>query len=133
MTIIVPRTWIPGTPRGYGDSKVSSEWLSEMAAVLEQYRGAGAAHSGTARYEVHLEFRINPGGRKYRGQARVHGPDLDNLTKQTIDGLSHTRAEWMPPGLGIIENDSAVYSIVATKEHVAEDSEMGLWVTVKLI
>lgn len=96
MVTVVPRTWVAGTPRGYGNDNVASEWLNEMAASLEKYRGAGEEHDRqNTRYEVTLAFRIHPERRKYWGQNKPHGTDLDNLVKQTIDGLGETWS--LPP------------------------------------
>jgi len=57
MVVVVPRTWVKGTPRGYGDSKVASEWIDELRVGLAQFEGVGAEHdSETVKYEVTLEF-----------------------------------------------------------------------------
>jgi len=47
--------------------------------------------------------------------------------------LSHTRSKDLPPGLNVITDDMAVYWITATKEHVASDDEMGVFVTVEVL
>ena len=134
MGTVVPRTWVKGTPRGFGDSKVASVWLEELLAALGQYSGVGAGHNRErTRYEIVLEFRMFPGSASYRGQNLPHGTDLDNLVKQTIDGLAETSSAGLPPGLGILCTDSAVYRIVAGKEHVSSDGETGAWITVNAV
>lgn len=133
METIVPRTWVPGTPRGFGDNKVASVWLNELRKALRAYSDAANAHdSKETRYTVTLEFLIDPESPAYRRQNLPHGTDLDNMVKQTIDGLSHTRAKDLPPGLNIIGEDQAVYRIVATKEHVSGKDETGVFVAVKI-
>ena len=130
--VVVPRTWVKGTPRGYGDSKVASEWIAELRAGLAQFEGVGTQHdSETVRYEVILEFRVYPGSAKYRGQNMPHGTDLDNLVKQTVDGLASTKSKSLSPGLGIIAEDKAVYRITASKDLVPDDEETGVWVCVQ--
>jgi hypothetical protein len=133
MEAVVPRTWVGGTPRGYANNEVASEWLNELPHALAQSAEAGKTHGETARYEVVLEFRVFPRSPRYWGQNLPHGTDLDNLIKQTLDGLAVTRSSSLPPGLGILSSDSAVYRLVATKEHVSSDDETGAWVTVSLM
>ncbi|OHB74247.1 MAG: hypothetical protein A2Z34_00655 [Planctomycetes bacterium RBG_16_59_8] len=133
MENVVPRTWVPGTPRGYGSEKVANEWLKQIEDKLGGYRGRGKSHSDTDRYEVDLAFLINPNSAKYCGKNLPHGTDLDNLVKQTVDGLAATKSRSLPSGLGILHDDSAVYQIVATKEHVKRDEDAGVWVTVRLL
>ena len=134
IATIVARKWVPGIPRGYGDPKVASEWLKQIADALGAYRGAGKKPDlKKARYEVTLEFRVFPQRGMYRGQNPIHGTDLDNLVKQTLDGLSQTRSKDLPEGLGILTSDNAVYRLLATKELVACDAEMGMWVTIETL
>jgi hypothetical protein len=134
MDTIVPRTWIQGTPRGFGDNKIASVWLMEMEVALDGYRGRGVRDDPkTTRYEVILEFRIFPNSQKYRGQNLPHGTDLDNLVKQTIDGLAKTNSRSLPPGLQILQSDRAVYRIIATKEHVPSDDETGVWININAL
>jgi Holliday junction resolvase RusA-like endonuclease len=125
---------VKGTPRGFGNSKVACEWLNELGQALGQYAGAGQGHDKeTVRYEVVLEFRIFPESPNYWRQNLPHGTDLDNLVKQTLDGLAETRSTNLPRGLGVLATDSAVYRIVASKEHVLSDDETGVWVTVNVM
>lgn len=132
MTTGIPRTWVPGTPRGFGDNKVAAIWLRELEATLGEYRDQGEHDDPrNTRYAVTLEFRIWPDSPKYRGQNRPHGTDVDNLVKQTLDGLTHTRSKDLPPGLNVITNDRAVYRLLATKDHVGQDQDMGVFVTVE--
>ena len=134
MERVIPRTWVPGTPRGYGDNKVAAVWLGELAEVLGAFRDAAENHDAErTRYAVTLEFRIFPESPAYHGQNRPHGTDLDNLVKQTLDGLSHTRSKTLPPGLNIMTEDMAVYRITATKEHVQSDDETGVHVAVETL
>ena len=134
MTPVIPRVWVPGTPRGYGNSKVAAEWLREMEQELSAYRDAARQHDPEAtRYAVTLEFRVWPHSPKYGGKNLPHGSDVDNLAKQTIDGLSHTGRGDLPPGLNAITDDKAVYRLAATKAHVASDAETGVFVTVEVL
>ena len=121
---ILPKTWIAGTPRTWGIRRIEEEWLSIMRNALRKFvpDEFQVAH----RYEVTVEFLIWPGSPKYGGQLREHGPDLDNLVKLTIDGLTPLRGR----GLGIIPDDTAIYRISASKVLVTSDSETGAWLTV---
>ncbi len=111
MSTIVPRTWVRGTPRGWGDKKLEREWLGEIAVVLEPYQGAGrSVDPNVVRYELSLEFRVFPGSRRYGGQNLPHGTDLDNLIKNTVDCLTCVREG----GLAILPDVNAVYRIVAS-------------------
>jgi len=133
---IVPRTWVPGVPRGYGDSKVASEWLRDLERSLSIYRHASDSHDPLrTRYEVTFEFCVDPASRKYspsKADFKAHGSDLDNLVMQTLNGLSSTRSTRLPPGLRILTDDKAVYRLTATKVHVRGDDEMGVWVEIRI-
>ncbi len=121
---ILPKTWIAGTPRTWGDRQIENEWLSTMRNALAQF--VPAEPQVVDRYEVTVEFLIWPGSPKYRGQLPEHGPDLDNLVKLTIDVLTPLRGR----GLGIIPDDTAIYRITASKVLVMSDNETGAWLTV---
>ena len=121
MEELVPRTWVSGTPRVWGDAKLASEWINDIRKALNRYSGVGRNHVlSQVRYEVVLEFHINPDSPKYGGRMRPHGPDLGNFVKQTIDALAQTKSENMAEGLIILADDCAVYRIAATKEHVLD-------------
>jgi len=60
-----------------------------------------------------------------------HGTDLDNLVKQTVDGLAETKSKSLPSGLGVIATDKVVYQITASKGLVSYDEEMGVWVCIQ--
>lgn len=122
---ILPRTRMPGTPRGYGDRSIEDEWLGAMRAALG-VRDHPPAGRG-ARYEVSLEFRVWPDDPAYRGQMRPHGPDLDNTLKLTVDGL----CEHDGRGVNLLHSDAAVYRITAEKRLVAEPDEAGAWISVE--
>ena len=130
MSTIVPRTWVRGTPRGWGDKILEREWLAEIALVLEPYRGVNrSVDPNVVRYEESLEFRVFPRSRKYRGKNLPHGTDLDNLIKNTIDCLTSVREG----GLAILSDDNAVYRIVASKELVEDDDAAGVWIEIRSI
>lgn len=102
-----------------------------MRAVRDGLSGVqSAAVSEGDRLSVALEFRIFPQSKAYRGMNLPHGTDLDNLVKQTIDALSQTRGGRLPRGLGVIPDDSAVYNIEASKQHVDSDSDSGVFMTI---
>ena len=130
MSTIVPRTWVPGTPRGWGHKKLEREWLGEIALVLEPYRGVGkSVDPNVVRYEVSLEFRVFPRSHKYGGQNLPHGTDLDNLIKNTIDCLTSVREG----ALVILRDDNAVYRIDASKKLVENDDATGVWIEIRSI
>ena len=128
MKIVVPRTWVSGTPRGYGDRKTEDEWLAALARDLSVYKRSveNSSDSGGG-YDVDLEFMIWPRSPTYRGQNLPHGTDLDNLIKTTIDGLASTHGR----GLGIIFDDSAIYGIKASKFLVMDERSTGVWITIR--
>ncbi len=126
-------TWIQGTPRGYGNSKIAGAWLEEIARAIESAGVLPACGGAGAMVAVSLDFKLNPRSKAYRGQNLPHGTDLDNLVKQTIDGLVSTRGGKLPSGCRLIANDSSIYSIHATKTHVSSDAEMGATVSIEII
>ena len=128
MKSVVPKTWVPGTPRGYGSRKTEDEWLAELSQGLSGFRGmADESSLPEIRYEVDLDFVIWPLSPKYGGQNLPHGTDLDNLVKMTIDGLALTEGR----GLGIIWDDSAIYRVNATKSHTEDEQSTGVWITIR--
>jgi len=134
ISIVIPRTWVPGTPRGYGDSKTAAAWVRDIESALTRYRDAARGRDpDSTRYAVTLEFRLRPGSPLFGSQNPGHGTDLDNLAKQTIDGLTRTRGGDLPAGLNAITNDNAIYRLTLSKEHVASDEEMGVFVTVEVL
>lgn len=124
MTVLLLRTWVAGTPRGFGAKKSEDVWIDEIRAALAHVRAPLCRKAD--RCEVILDFLVNPQSKKYNGQNLPHGTDLDNMIKMTIDGLQTLRGR----GLGLIEEDSSVYRIVAGKEHVADDRLMGCWIEI---
>ena len=118
MMIIRPRTWIPGTPRGYGGNY---DWRRTVVAAL-------GAHAFDLQPEQQLavtfDFRINPRSPKYNGQNLPHGTDLDNLIKETIDAM-------LPHGGEI--DDRVIYRIEATKAQVESDADTGVFVEARTI
>lgn len=118
MPPILPRTWISGTPRGYGGSR---DWRNAVAVALGDW-----AHD--IQPEDHLavtfSFHINPNSPSYNGQNLPHGTDLDNLVKETLDA--------MLPHTGRID-DRLIYRIEASKQHVNGDDETGVFVAVAQI
>ncbi len=130
MLVLVPQTWVPGTPRGHGVRKLEDEWFGKMRNALRKYKDlAGCEDPLNARYEVDLDFVVWPGNPKYGGQNPYHGTDLDNLVKLAIDGLAPMEGR----GAGIITDDQAVYRLTATKTHVRDEKTTGVWVTVKAL
>jgi len=127
--VIVPKTWVPGIPRGFGDTKISGQWLDSIDAALSNYANTVTVDSPRARFHVTLEFRLNPKSKAYGGQHAQDGTDLDNLVKMTIDGLCATRTR----GLKILPNDRLIYKISAEKELVETDEEMGAFVTLETL
>jgi Holliday junction resolvase RusA-like endonuclease len=122
--ILLPRTWIAGTPRGWGSRHIEDEWLHAMHIALgSRWQGRPAAIVPVA---VELTFCIWPDSPRYNGQNRPHGTDLDNMVKLTIDGLTPYRGR----GLKIIEDDRCVFQITARKELVRSDSAMGAWIEI---
>ena len=85
----------------------------------------GRAPLSANKVAVKLRFLIFPDSPKYRGQMRPHGPDLDNLVKLTIDGLTPLRGR----GTAILADDRCVYRIEAEKELVGDDDETGVWLS----
>ncbi len=124
---VVPRTWVAGTPRTWGNKRYGDQWLECMKAALNQFSPHEADRF--ARYEVTLEFRIWSSSPKYHGQLTIHGPDLDTLVKHTIDVM--TRHEGL--GIGVIDDDSSIYRISSSKELVNNDDETGAWISVSTI
>ena len=120
--LLFTETWIPGTPRGFGYGKTEDEWLTSMQLILGQCP-ALPGH----RYLIRMKFCVYPNSWKYGGQATVHGPDLDNLIKLTIDGLTPLGGR----GTGLIADDSLVYQIEAIKDIVGSDEETGLWLAIE--
>lgn len=135
MRTIVPWTWVQGTPRSFGDAAIETEWLSTVAGGLRDYQGVSADEDpDLVRYDVSLEFRVNPKSARYRGQHPRHGPDLDNLVKTTLDALGgETRRLETHNRLRILTDDRAIYHLAATKEHVDSDDEAGVWVRVAVL
>jgi len=130
MKVLVPQTWIRGTPRGYGNKKREDEWLGEMRRALKKYTDlAGTDDPVNVRYEIDFDFAVWPGDPKYGGQNPYHGTDLDNLIRLAIDGLTPLAGR----GAGIITDDQAIYRINATKSHAKDAAKTGLWVTVKAL
>ena len=128
MKVVVPRTWVSGTPRGYGNRKTEDEWLAALTRDLSRYeRSVEKSSDRGGGYEIDLEFMIWPRSPKYWGQNLPHGTDLDNLIKTTIDGLASTRGR----GLGIIFDDSAIYRIKASKSLVMDERSTGVWITIR--
>ena len=131
MQILNPK-WIPGTPRGYGDRKIEDQWLASMRQALASV--PVSALTGADRCEVILEFKVWPDNPAYRGNARPHGPDLDNLVKLTVDGLTpHCSRDGEYRGVGIIPDDPMVYRIVASKELVDSAEETGVLISVSVL
>ena len=63
------------------------------------------------------------------GQHEELGPDLGNLVKLAIDGLSAGRKDKM--GLGMIHDDGAVKSLVAEKRCLTKGGKAtGIFVTI---
>jgi len=136
MPTLVPRTWIAGVPRGYGNNRVAAEWLQAIEHALSAYRNASVAHPEHARYNVAFEFHIDPTSARYGAKPkpfRIHGPDVDNLVKQTLDGLAQTRSKGLPPGLRIVTDDKAVHRVIASKVIVSGDDRMGAWVKIRFV
>lgn len=107
-------------------------WLAAMRQALKSPYLRPL--SGEARCEIVLEFRIWPDDPAYGGQARPHGPDLDNLVKLTIDGLTpHRSRDGEYRGVGIIPDDSSVYRISASKQLAHSATETGAWITVSTL
>jgi hypothetical protein len=125
--IVVPRTWVPGVPRGWGNRKTEDQWLDAIEATLSHHANAVAVDAARAQYAVTLEFRINPRSKEYNGQHAHDGTDLDNLIKMTIDGLCATKRR----GLNILPNDRLIYQISAEKTLVETDDEMGAFITLE--
>ena len=119
--IVLERTWVPGTPRTWGDRKLEDAWFASVRAAA-----GDLTESRLDRFEVQLEFLIHPGSRSYRSQLSRHGPVLDILVKCTIDGLCYTDGR----GAGIIPMDYQIYPIHASKALVGDDSETGVWITI---
>ena len=126
---IVPRTWVPGIPRGFGDRKKEDEWCDAIGAALSTHAGAVAADAPRQRYAITLDFHINPKSKAYNGQHAQDGTDLDNLIKMTIDGICETRRR----GLKILPNDRLIYKISAEKILVDTDDQMGAFVILETI
>ena len=130
MKVLVPQTWIEGTPRGYGNKKRENEWLGEIKQALKKYRDLASTDDPVnVRYEVDFDFAVWPGDPRYGGQNPYHGTDLDNLIRLAVDGLTPLDGR----GAGIITDDQAIYRINATKSHAQEAGKSGLWVTVKAL
>lgn len=119
--IVFPGVWIPGTPRGYGNRKIEDQWLGSMRVAL-----GSPSRLALARYGLKMRFTVWPESPAYRGHAKPHGPDLDNMIKVAVDGLTPHRGR----GVGLIEDDPLVYAIEASKEIVTSDRETGLVLTV---
>ena len=130
MKVLVPQTFVPGTPRGYGNRKREDEWLGEMKRALRKFKDlAGTDDPVNVRYEVDFDFVLWPGSPKYGGQNPYHGSDLDNLVRLAVDGLTPFEGR----GAGIITDDQAIYRINATKSHASDEKKTGVWVTVKAL
>jgi Holliday junction resolvase RusA-like endonuclease len=130
MRVLVPQTWIKGTPRGYGNKKREAEWLGEIRQALKKYKDlASTADPVNVRYEVDFDFAVWPGDPRYGGQNPYHGTDLDNLIRLAVDGLTPLGGR----GAGIITDDQAIYRVNATKSHAQDADKTGLWVTVKAL
>lgn len=124
-TSLLTRTFIPGTPRGFGGPS-AGPWIDCVRTGLCKF----VPFDPGLRLAVQLEFCIWPGSPHYRGHGREHGTDLDNLIKQTIDALSVTKSQLLPQGLRLIPDDSAIYEIVASKRIVKSDAETGVWIQI---
>ncbi|MFQ5764874.1 MAG: hypothetical protein ACE5GT_08095 [Rhodospirillales bacterium] len=130
MKVLVPQTWVPGTPRGYGNRKLEDEWLGEMRRALRKHKDlAGCEDPVNVRYEVDLDFVLWPGSSKYGGQNPHHGTDLDSLVRLAVDGLMPLDGR----GAGVITDDQAIYRINATKTHARDAKATGAWITVKML
>ncbi len=126
MKLIVPYTWISGVPRGYGDNRTTGQWRDEIANSLEDYIGrTNGQNVEETGYEITLAFYIFPGSEKYGRQNLPHGPDLDNLVKNTVDIL-HLENH----NLRIILDDKFIFRIDASKILVDDDIKMGLWIQI---
>jgi len=129
---ILPPTWKSGTPRGYGDRKIEDQWLASMKRALASMQAPSL--TGTERCEVTLEFKVWPDSPAYGGQVPAHGPDLDNLVKLTIDGLTpHRSRDGVYRGVGIIPGDPMIYRIVASKELVHNADNTGVLIAISTL
>jgi Holliday junction resolvase RusA-like endonuclease len=130
MPVVVPRTWIPGIPRGWGNKKSETAWLEDLRRTLKPYCDIGLSQASVdTRYRIALEFFIWPESPKYQRKNLPHGTDLDNLVKNTLDCLTPHRQG----GLAILHEDRALYELNAVKRIVSSDAEMGVWLAVESI
>lgn len=114
---------------GYGDRKIEEQWLASMKRALASVRAPSL--TGAERSEVTLEFKVWPDNPAYRGNARPHGPDLDNLVKLTIDGLTpHRSRDGEYRGVGVIPNDPTIHCIAASKELVHNADKTGVLMSI---
>lgn len=127
--IVMPRTFVQGTPRGYG-GETGIKWLGRVKKSLLEQLGPMEPVKQDVACIVELEFVLVPESKEYGGQNGQFGTDLDNLIKQTVDALSHNeRAK--RHGLGVIPDDRQIAQIVATKKAVKTDGQMGVWITIR--
>lgn len=120
--VVVPRTWVSGNPRGYGNMKTTLTWVACLSKTL----GTVKAPPGGFHYSIQLDFKVCAAVGCYGSQYRVTGPDLDNLVKQTIDGLATTNNY----GLKIISSDALIFQIVASKTLVEDESSAGVFISI---
>ena len=131
MSTIADHIRVAGTPRGFGDNAIEAPWLAAMESCKALVDIAEREADPAEVYSVELEFVIDPHSGCYGDSYREQGPDLDNLVKLTIDGLTKERRDGM--GLGIIPRDDAVMEISATKRKKTGEEATGAFVTIKTV
>jgi len=108
---------------------IEDKWLEAMKRALVSVRVPSL--TGAEQCEVTLAFKMWPDDPAYGGMARPHGPDLDNMVKLTIDGLTpHRSRDGIYRGVGVIPGDPMIYRIVASKELVHSADETGVLVSI---
>jgi len=62
MKVLVPQTFVPGTPRGYGNRKREDEWLGEMKRALRKFKdlaGTDDVYVGRIRKDISVENGVD--------------------------------------------------------------------------
>ena len=131
MSTIADHIWVPGIPRGFGSEKTERQWLDAITGCKALKEVAKDGGDAMQRYSVVLKFIIDPHSGCYGPRYKKCGPDLDNLVKLTIDGLSKGRKD--EKELRIMPGDNTVMAISARKRNVESGEEPGAFVTIKTV
>jgi hypothetical protein len=110
--------------------QMAEQWGRHICSSLAEYRDlVDKEESEDTRYDVTLEFMLNPANKEYGEHVKVHGPYMDGLIMQMMLALGVPRSRAVADGLGALQV-GAVCRLTASKELVEKDEDAGVWVTI---